>query len=607
MFFCDRVVNAGDSDYDSCRLNQFSSLSGSTQFVNERLSPSKIVYCSTVDQIISVTKWAASHSYKVICRSGGHCYIGMGTDFPTIQIDLSGMKKFRVDGTKLILEPGVKLRSISNQMILHKLSFPHGLCKDVAVGGHLQSSALGILSAAAGSGLDYIESFNIVLANGEVRTCRRNDDIYRAVLGGPPGSFGIVTEFTLQCIPDIQYPHSEIILRKYNYSKETLIEVLKLSIAIVKDQEERQVRDVVLYLDFGILESNLDYIPDIPVLKPISNFLESCLPQSSTMMIDVMFLWSGADSGQMTEFWKNKYLSGYDKLHPLGLFESVTTKLPMSIIMSISSSYYNNNLRYHNSGLLSTSFVSDEFFDQFGEYYDRRAQKKTDTLYPRTQISFDHDYSQLHLNPEAANSLPWRNIKVLIDDWTFFGDERDSDAIKTTMQSFYDTFNESQVITPRRFMLPRTTVENYTDLRNPTIAKCFYPDEKVLNFLHTVKRKVDSDDLFHSRGTISPKLMMTDFSDCKLIFSNNTGFKTYTLRNNIIILSNYHYSNNLYHNYLVNSKLHYNGTATKQKIVFPSVLDGYYGPLTIRGGEIVNNSCCLVPPQSILILEHESF
>jgi len=66
--------------------------------------------------------------------------------------------------------------------------------------------------------IDYVQKFEIVLADGTVKICERpsesntvsQDDfeIFRAVLGGNAGSFGIITRYWLTCEEDSKYPDS---------------------------------------------------------------------------------------------------------------------------------------------------------------------------------------------------------------------------------------------------------------------------------------------------------------------------------------------------------------------------------------------------------------
>merc|ERR1712166_1048048 len=102
---------------------------------------------------------------------------------------------------------GNTLISLANVTMKYNLSVPHGGCSKVGMGGHLQSSAWGMMSHSHGSGLDHVLSFRMVLANGSVAEVSRDDansTVYKSVLGSAPGSWGIITQYTLEGVPIVK-------------------------------------------------------------------------------------------------------------------------------------------------------------------------------------------------------------------------------------------------------------------------------------------------------------------------------------------------------------------------------------------------------------------
>jgi FAD/FMN-containing dehydrogenase len=122
--------------------------------------------------------------------------------------------------------PGINLLDFAKVTLKHFLSVPHGGCAFVGMGGHLQSSAWGMMTQSHGSGLDHVASFRMVLANGTVAVVSRNDTnatLYKAVLGSAPGSWGIITEYTLEGVKDLSVPFTRAIIVSFEYSKETFL------------------------------------------------------------------------------------------------------------------------------------------------------------------------------------------------------------------------------------------------------------------------------------------------------------------------------------------------------------------------------------------------
>merc|ERR1712070_1225452 len=94
-----------------------------------------------------------------------------------MQLDLSAMNSTSVDqhGRLLTTGPGTRLKDFAKFSLKHFLSVPHGGCAEVGMGGHLQSSAWGMMSHSHGSGLDHVASFRMVLADGGVIQVNRDD------------------------------------------------------------------------------------------------------------------------------------------------------------------------------------------------------------------------------------------------------------------------------------------------------------------------------------------------------------------------------------------------------------------------------------------------
>ena len=99
------------------------------------------------------------------------------------------------------------------QLKLWKLSLPHGVCPFVNVGGHGQTGGYGHFTRTFGLLIDYIQSFEIVLADGTHKKVTRptvvnnqedqdNLELFRGVMGGNAGSFGIVTKYFIKAIKD---------------------------------------------------------------------------------------------------------------------------------------------------------------------------------------------------------------------------------------------------------------------------------------------------------------------------------------------------------------------------------------------------------------------
>ena len=71
------------------------------------------------------------------------------------------------------IEPCVPLKVASKFLRDHKLSVPHGVCPLVNIGGHGQTGGYGHFTRAFGLLIDYIQAFDIVLADGTYKKVNR--------------------------------------------------------------------------------------------------------------------------------------------------------------------------------------------------------------------------------------------------------------------------------------------------------------------------------------------------------------------------------------------------------------------------------------------------
>jgi FAD/FMN-containing dehydrogenase len=120
--------------------------------------------------------------------------------------------------------PRCRLEDVSLRLMKNHLTVPHGECPRVGIGGHVQTGGYGHQMRGLGLCLDYVYSFDIVVCTTlknpkepsvDVVTVYRpemrltdkvdqglNDSIYKGVLGGSPGAFGVITRVTFLAVHD---------------------------------------------------------------------------------------------------------------------------------------------------------------------------------------------------------------------------------------------------------------------------------------------------------------------------------------------------------------------------------------------------------------------
>jgi len=158
---------------------------------------------------------------------GGHQYSGLsscnGLENKCIQIDMKHFdhinynKDIDQDGNEMIksiiVGSGVKLVDLYTSNQLNNIAVLGGICGSVGVGGHYQSSSQGVWARSLGLGMDYIIAIKIITATGDILTITANGDqdereLFWAILGGSPGSWGVIIEYEFKPIKNSDYPYS---------------------------------------------------------------------------------------------------------------------------------------------------------------------------------------------------------------------------------------------------------------------------------------------------------------------------------------------------------------------------------------------------------------
>ncbi len=203
---------------------------------------------------------------KVVARSGGHQYSGTSLgNSTTIVVNMEKIafewhqeipirRKWRSnDATIIDVKPALRLRELSAELKDRKMMSPHGECPEVAIGGHAQTGGYGHLLRSYGLTVDQVRSFSIVLADGKEysivhpsfpaaqKVHKDNDQLFRGVLSGSAGSFGIVTEYSFEGISDMSNPRVASYTAVVPYSRENLEAIMHEVQEITKKEANGEV------------------------------------------------------------------------------------------------------------------------------------------------------------------------------------------------------------------------------------------------------------------------------------------------------------------------------------------------------------------------------
>ena len=224
------IYAPGDPDYDAKRTQYASSSYADKQGPGGSMRPFLVAYPrKNSNDVAAAITFAKNEGKHLVARSGGHQYSGLssgGDDTILLSMDLYDDLEVQERDGKTFARVGVGrlLTDIAAELKRNGVTIPHGECPRVGIGGHAQTGGYGHILRSYGLAIDHVHEFKIHLHDGGLRVVRRPDSrddngLYWAVLGGGPGSFGILTEITFECIRDTDHPNSWGSAKTFVYGK----------------------------------------------------------------------------------------------------------------------------------------------------------------------------------------------------------------------------------------------------------------------------------------------------------------------------------------------------------------------------------------------------
>jgi len=311
--FRGRLVRSGDADYDSAR-----------RVWNGMIDkhPAVIAYCSDKDDVINSVNFARSHDILVSVRSGGHNVAGNAVCDNGIVIDLSRMKKIKIDAQSqtAIAQAGLTLGELDNATQAYGMAVPVGIVSKTGMAGLTLGGGIGWLVRKHGLTCDSLLSARVVTVDGQLLTASadENTDLFWGIRGGG-GNFGIVTEFTFRL-----YPVSQVIGGMILYPGASASGVFRFYRDFISAApDELTTMLALLPAPAPFLSKRIQNIPLVAVhvcysgppdtgekiLKPLRSFGKPVQDMINSIPFQEMqsLLDAGAPSG-LLNYWKSSYL-----------------------------------------------------------------------------------------------------------------------------------------------------------------------------------------------------------------------------------------------------------------------------------------------------------
>jgi len=190
-----RLILPGDSRYDETRKVWNAAIDK---------KPAAIVVCRSEEDVKAAVQFAREKNLSISIRGGGHHVGGFAVCNDGLMIDLSQMRKVKVDAERrvAIVEGGTTLGDIDTETQKHGLATPTGTISETGVAGLALNGGIGYLRGKYGLTCDNLVGARVVTEKGSVLYVNEENhpDLFWALRGGG-GNFGVVTTFEFALYP----------------------------------------------------------------------------------------------------------------------------------------------------------------------------------------------------------------------------------------------------------------------------------------------------------------------------------------------------------------------------------------------------------------------
>ncbi|KAK6527357.1 hypothetical protein TWF281_010537 [Arthrobotrys megalospora] len=182
------------------------------------LYPSYVINATNVAAVQAGVNFARRHNIRLIVKSTGHEFLGRSTGANSLSIYTHYWQgaqfhdNFKPEGcaenkegyNAVTISPGMQWQDMYRLVDEHNKIIVGGGASTVGcIGGYLQGGGHSPLSSVYGMAVDQVLEMTVVLPNGQHITANdyQNQDIYWALRGGGPSTFGVVTSATVKLFP----------------------------------------------------------------------------------------------------------------------------------------------------------------------------------------------------------------------------------------------------------------------------------------------------------------------------------------------------------------------------------------------------------------------
>jgi len=360
---CATVVFANDSRYATAKLQHV----GVFQF-----EPFAVVYATCEQDVVEFVNFVNSvDGIQFRIRSGGHSFGGFSNCDDCIILDLSLMQDATIDpaSNKATLGPGVDNEILVRFMTDNDRMVPHGFCPSVRMGGLGQVGGTSYLSRSLGLAVDYIESVNIVTADGTLRTCSYDgsvedqslsgngcSDLLWAVRGSGGGQWGVVTSYTLRT--------NELVPPRYTYG-------FRMGFLVTDESLRHWAQWVNMELANSTLDNSLAFVVAV---------VSDTIATTGQFMIAIRGWWYGNDYEYGRMYVQSEIVAEFNVYDSFFLVEYLNMTYH-ELYTAFSAAYQDPPAANTASRLIFDGGLNDAYVDELLDYLNALSSNTTSYVY----------------------------------------------------------------------------------------------------------------------------------------------------------------------------------------------------------------------------------
>jgi FAD/FMN-containing dehydrogenase len=398
---------------------------------------------------------------------------------------------------------GVVLKNLSSA-IAQRLSLPHGECPLVGIGGHVQTGGLGHLLHSFGLCLDRCVSFDMVTADGQLRRYSRGNPVYAAVLGGGPGSFGVLTTLRFDCIPNDRYVAGGVRAESYGFRIGWWYSDAAFRAALA------QWCEWTARVAAGTLPDGVDF-----ALSAVSGFglgevTSGNLPRPPVVLLEGIDI--GSDPARTDYF--RPFINGVKAASPVYFplydgkqsLSSMTDSIVRTQGLGTTRSGREFSYPYKKRTVVFLVPMSPQFANDFAALVS-----ETMGLGLKVVVQLLAGGGQYRNPPSGSTQThaQWRNLVYALVFDVFYSpggwfSDSDEDEAKKQQAKMKALLDKHQIHDRRMFWGSYEENDDPSELVLSNVVAQYYNSASEFELLKNIKRQVDPTDLFQTSFTVPP-------------------------------------------------------------------------------------------------------